>query len=89
MLGENHALIFEFPEHRERIHQLKVADSDFNSLAKRYHQLDHKIRGLEATQVPAEDQYFMQMKLQRPLRNEIGFCSIVHFCFSTPRSKTS
>ncbi|BEU04298.1 hypothetical protein OAG1_30980 [Agarivorans sp. OAG1] len=65
MLGENHALIFEFPEHRERIHQLKVADSDFNSLAKRYHQLDHKIRGLEATQVPAEDQYFMQMKLQR------------------------
>ncbi|MEE1673979.1 DUF465 domain-containing protein [Agarivorans aestuarii] len=65
MLGENHALIFEFPEHRDKIHQLKVADSDFNALAKRYHQLDHKIRGLEATQVPAEDQYFMQMKLQR------------------------
>ncbi|WP_220720607.1 YdcH family protein [Agarivorans litoreus] len=65
MLGENHALIFEFPEHRDKIHQLKVADSDFNSLAKRYHQLDHKIRGLEATQVPAEDQYFMQLKLQR------------------------
>ena len=65
MLGENHALVFEFPEHRDKIHQLKLADSDFNSLAKRYHHLDHKIRGLEATQVPAEDQYFMQLKLQR------------------------
>ncbi|ODQ01604.1 MULTISPECIES: YdcH family protein [Salinivibrio] len=65
MQGENHALIFEFPEYRERIHDLKANDPDFQLDAKRYHQLDHHIRGLEMKQIPTSDDIFTAMKKQR------------------------
>ncbi len=65
MQGENHALVFEFPEHRDRIHHLKQHDSDFQLDAQRYHQLDHHIRGLEMNQIPTSDDVFIAMKKQR------------------------
>ncbi|GAA4897794.1 YdcH family protein [Ferrimonas pelagia] len=65
MLGENHALMYEFPEHKERIHSLKVGDEEFAQMAKEYHELDHAIRGLEVNGVPAGDERFVQMKTRR------------------------
>ncbi|MBY5992914.1 YdcH family protein [Ferrimonas balearica] len=65
MLGENHALIFEFPEHKEVIHHLKESDEEFARMAKEYHDLDHKVRGLEVNGVPTTDQNFMDLKARR------------------------
>ncbi len=65
MLGENHALILEYPQHKERIHQLKVSDPEFREMAKEYHQLDHQIRGLEQNQVPTDDGHFNELKMRR------------------------
>jgi len=39
MLGEKHDLIHELPEHRERIHDLKMNDHHFARLFDEYHEL--------------------------------------------------
>ncbi len=65
MLGENHALMYEYPEHKEKIHQLKQSDDAFAQMAKEYHDLDHQIRGLEVNGVPTSDQHFVELKARR------------------------
>ncbi|MDO6705470.1 YdcH family protein [Photobacterium sp. 1_MG-2023] len=65
MLGENHALFIEFPEMQERITELKSQDENFKAMSDRYHELDHKIRGLECTNIPTEDHHFTQLKMER------------------------
>ncbi|KLV07062.1 hypothetical protein ABT56_05730 [Photobacterium aquae] len=65
MLGESHSLNVEFPEHQDRIQELKSSNEHFKLMADRYHHLDHKIRGLECSNVPTDDQHFTQLKLER------------------------
>jgi len=61
----NHSLYHDFPEYRERIHQLKLSDENFARMATEYHQLDHSIRGLETRGVPTTNETFDQLKLRR------------------------
>ncbi|MFV8817758.1 YdcH family protein [Haliea sp. E17] len=61
----NHSLYTDFPQHAERIRQLKQEDPAFASLASEYHKLDHSVRGLEMRNIPTSDQNFEQMKLRR------------------------
>ncbi len=65
MLGENHSLFNDFPEHQDKIRELKNSNADFKFMADAYHSLDHKIRGLEGNGVPMEDLHFASLKLQR------------------------
>lgn len=65
MLGETHALVIEFPELHDKINELKTTDDHFKQMSDRYHQLDHKIRGLENSNVPTDDNHFTQLKLER------------------------
>lgn len=50
---DRHDLLHEFPEHKDRIHQLKVEDKHFKKLFEKYHILEHEIHriknGTEAT----------------------------------------
>lgn len=56
MFGEKHDLIHELPEHRERIHQLKISDEHFAKLFDEYHELDHEIlRMEEGIETPSDD----------------------------------
>ncbi|WP_434355785.1 YdcH family protein [Parasalinivibrio latis] len=65
MQGENHALVYEFPEYKDKILALKESDTDFQEQAKEYHKLDHKIRGLESANIPTDDQHFNELRLRR------------------------
>ncbi|MBT1444917.1 DUF465 domain-containing protein [Shewanella sp. JM162201] len=65
MLGEKHLLSHEFPKYSALIDTLKSQNSDFCASAKRYHQLDHKIRGLELNKVPTTDEHFSALKMER------------------------
>ncbi|PSW21280.1 DUF465 domain-containing protein [Photobacterium sanctipauli] len=65
MLGENHALFLEYPEMHGKIRELKQSDENFKQMSDRYHQLDHKIRGLEVSNIPTDDHHFNQLKLER------------------------
>ena len=56
MFGEKHDLIHELPEHKERIHQLKISDEHFAKLFDEYHELDHEIlRMEEGIETPSDD----------------------------------
>jgi uncharacterized protein YdcH (DUF465 family) len=56
MFGEKHDLIHELPEHKERIHQLKISDEHFAKLFDEYHELDHQIlRMEEGIETPSDD----------------------------------
>lgn len=56
MFGEKHDLIHELPEHKERIHQLKISDEHFSKLFDEYHELDHQIlRMEEGIETPSDD----------------------------------
>lgn len=65
MLGENHSLANDFPEHIDKIRELKDQNSEFKTMVDAYHNLDHRIRGLECNGVPVEDLYFTQLKRTR------------------------
>ena len=64
---EKHDLIHEFPEHKERIHQLKVEDSHFAKLFEEYHDVDHEVRRIEMEVEARSDEYLEDKKKQRLL----------------------
>lgn len=65
MLGENHSLLNEFPEFKERITQLISSEQTFAEMAKQYDGLDSEIRHLELADSPVSDDVLRQMKLER------------------------
>ncbi len=65
MQNEKHPLPHEFPEYAIDIAKLKSDDPEFATLAKEYHQLDHHIYGLEASNIPTTDTHFMALKNRR------------------------
>ncbi|ABV86650.1 YdcH family protein [Shewanella pealeana] len=79
MLGENHLLTHEFPEYLSAIIELKTSNYKFCELAKRYHQLDHQIRGLEKNEVPTSDEHFIELKAERAvLKDELYRLLVAH-----------
>ena len=65
MFGENHDLIHELPEYRDKIHQLKLSDPHFARLFDEYHELDHELHRIEqGIETPADD-YTEELKKRR------------------------
>lgn len=65
MYGENHALINEFPELKERIHELKVSDHHFSRLFDQYHAVDNEVHRIEQGQETPADEYVEELKKNR------------------------
>lgn len=65
MQNEKHPLANEFPDHAIDIAKLKSDDPEFAALAKEYHQLDHQVYGLEASNIPTTDSHFSELKNRR------------------------
>ncbi|AIV07578.1 MULTISPECIES: YdcH family protein [Vibrio] len=65
MLGENHSLTHEFPEHLDTITQLTANDSAFAENAKNYNTLDKEIRELELRGNPIDDHEMNTLKHNR------------------------
>ncbi len=62
---EHHDLVHEFPEHKARIHQLKVENAHFAKLFDQYHDLTKRIEALEGQGIPVTDETIVEMKKQR------------------------
>lgn len=72
MLGEKHDLIHEFPEYKERIHDLKVNDPHFSKLFDEYHEIEHEVRRIEEGNETPADEYTEELKLRRlKLKDEL------------------
>ena len=72
MLGEKHDLHHEFPEHHDRIHDLKVNNSHFARLFDLYHHIDQEVRSIETNGGATTDEHLEDRKLARlKLKDEL------------------
>ncbi|MBE0376830.1 MULTISPECIES: YdcH family protein [Pseudoalteromonas] len=65
MLGEDHSLTKEFPEHLNTITALSKESSEFAARAKQYNAIDKEVRVLELQDAPIDDQSMQQLKVER------------------------
>ena len=65
MLGEHHGLAHEFPDHRERIHELKMADGHFRQLMEQYDEVNSQVERLEQEGEPVADETLEELKKER------------------------
>ncbi|MDF1644670.1 MAG: DUF465 domain-containing protein [Pseudomonadales bacterium] len=69
---EKHDLVHELPEHRDRIHQLKVENKHFARLFEQYHDIDHEVRRIETGVENSSDDYLEERKKVRlQLKDEL------------------
>jgi len=72
MYNEKHDLVHELPEHRDRIHELKVKNSYFARLFDQYHEVDHEVHRIETGVETTSDDYLeSRKKLRLSLKDEL------------------
>jgi hypothetical protein len=59
---ERHNLLNEFPEHQEKIHELKVSDNHFRKLFDEYHELEHDIHRINIGEDVVTDEAMHELK---------------------------
>ena len=64
-MEKHHDLIHEFPEYKEKIHDLKVSNAHFKGLFDEYHELDHEIHRIETDTEPAWDGVLNELRKKR------------------------
>lgn len=62
---EHHDLIHELPEHRERIHDLKISNNRFAKLFDEYHDVTKQVERMETLTEPVCTQTEETLKLKR------------------------
>jgi uncharacterized protein len=62
---EHHDLIHEFPQLRERIHELKLNNAHFRKLFDEYHEVTRQIEKMENEVTPVATHTEEEFKLQR------------------------
>lgn len=65
MTIEKHDLVHEFPEFREKIHELKTSNSHFAKLFAEYHEVDHEVHRIETGIENTSDEYLETRKKAR------------------------
>lgn len=67
MFGEHHHLAHEFPEYKDKIHELKMSNPGFAALLEKYNALDDEIYRIEEQIETPSDEYTENLKKQRLL----------------------
>lgn len=65
MSEANHDLIHDFPEYKDRIHQLKQSDGHFTRLSGEYHELSKQLHRIEAQVETPSDDVVEELKVKR------------------------
>ena len=65
MSVEHHDLIHEFPEFKERIHELKLSDVHFRRLFDAYHELTREVENMQNEVTPVATHTEEEAKLRR------------------------
>ena len=65
MSVDHHDLVHDFPEHRERIHDLKVSNAHFLKLFDEYHELTTSVENMENEVTPVATRTEEEAKVRR------------------------
>jgi uncharacterized protein YdcH (DUF465 family) len=77
MFGEKHDLNHEFPEYRDKIHELKMNNGRFSRLFDEYADLDKQVRHIEEGIENTDDLYLEQLKKQRLNHKDLLYAMLV------------
>ena len=62
---ENHSLVKEFPERKDKIQKLKTSDGHFSKLFAQYDELEHNVHRIESGAEAASDDRLEELKKKR------------------------
>jgi uncharacterized protein YdcH (DUF465 family) len=79
MLGENHSLTHEFPEHIEKIKELAQNNATFLEKMKAYDAIDEEVRSLELRNSPIGDDAMHEKKHIRSLLKDELYRLLMQF----------
>lgn len=65
MTIDNHTLVKEFPQFKDRIHALKTSNHHFARLFGEYNDVDREVRRLEEEGAPKADETMEELKRKR------------------------
>jgi len=65
MIPEKHDLHHEFPEHHDRIHELKMGNAHFARMFDDYHHVNREVRRIEEGVENTSDEYLENLKKKR------------------------
>ena len=65
MSNTPHELSEEFPEYVQQMHDLRIADAHFVSLADDYHAINRAVHRAETDIEPTSDDHLVEMRKQR------------------------
>jgi uncharacterized protein YdcH (DUF465 family) len=64
---EHHDLAHEFPQHKDKIHSLKIGNAHFAKLFDAYHALTKDVERIEGEGMPVADETLAAQKKERAL----------------------
>ncbi|MEX1036882.1 MAG: DUF465 domain-containing protein [Sneathiella sp.] len=68
-----HELAEEFPDAKDKIHELTQTDAHFAKLSEEYHSVNRQIHRIETNVAPADEGFEKQLRRQRlALKDEIN-----------------
>ncbi len=62
---EAHDILHEFPQKKEKIHELKTTDQHFRKLFDEYHDIDHEIHRFENGSEATTDEHLNDLRKKR------------------------
>jgi uncharacterized protein YdcH (DUF465 family) len=62
---QKHDLLHEFPEHSDKIHELKMSNNRFKKLFDEYHETDHEIHRIESGAETVSDEHLDKRRTHR------------------------
>jgi uncharacterized protein YdcH (DUF465 family) len=65
MTIEKHSLVNDYPEFKDRIHELKMSNPHFAAKYEEYNELDKEIIDIEEKMVNTSDDYIEELKMKR------------------------
>ena len=72
MTVEHHDLSHDFPEFRDKIHELKLSNHHFANLFEEYNKVDREVRRIEQEIETPSDAYTEELKMKRvKLKDEL------------------
>jgi uncharacterized protein YdcH (DUF465 family) len=62
---QKHDLLHEFPEKKDKIHELKTSNTHFRKIFDEYHEVDHEIHKYESGATATTDQHLNELRARR------------------------
>ena len=62
---QKHDLLHEFPEKKDKIHELKTTNTHFRKIFDEYHEVDHEIHKYESGATATTDQHLNELRERR------------------------